>query len=145
MNQYQNQTNQNMNNSYQRQAFSNPGLNMATAAMLLGLGALFTVFTVFMPLLLGGLAVLFALLSKGYNPKMLTQAKVGAGCGIAGIVVVVFMFIGTYAVLFSNPDMLIEIGKEYDATYEELYGQDTEDIFGFSFEDMMEDYADMLD
>ena len=141
-NQYQ--SDQNQNNHYERQDFHNPGLTMATAALFLGIGALFTILTVFLPLLLGGLAILFAILSKGYGKKMLTQAKVGLACGLGGLLSVVTIFTASYAVLFSNPDMLVEIGQQYDEACEDMYGQSAEDMFGISFEDMMEDYADAL-
>lgn len=121
-----------------------PGLTMATISLFLGLGALFTVLSVFLPLALGGLAILFALLSKGYGKKMLTQAKIGFGCGIAGLALVIVMFISSFAMIFSNPDILVDFGKQYDAACEEIYGQPSEDLFGYSFEDMMEEYADAM-
>lgn len=122
----------------------NPGLTMATFSLFLGLGALFTTLTVFLPLALGGLAILFALLSKGYGKKMLTQAKIGLGCGITSFAIVVVMFLSSFAMIFSNPDILVDFGKQYDAACEEIYGQSSEDLFGYSFEDMMEEYADTI-
>lgn len=125
-------------------AFHNPGLGMAAASLFLGLGSLFTALTVFLPLAFGGFAVLFALLSKGYGKKMLAQAKVGFFCGLGGIGVTFVMLLSSAAMLFSNPDLLVEIGQQYDTVCEDVYGQSSEDMFGFSFEDMMEDYADAL-
>ena len=60
----------------------NPGMAMATASLLLGLASFFTIMTVILPFICGGLAILFALLSKGYGKKLLTQAKIGIICGV---------------------------------------------------------------
>lgn len=139
-----NQYQSNQNTQYPRSQFSNPGLTMASVSLFLGIGTLFTSLSVFLPMILGCLAIVFALLSKGYGKKMLTQAKVGFGCGLAGLSLVIVMLASTYVMLFSNPDMLTEIGQQYDAAYEDIYGQSMEDELGISFEDMLNDYADML-
>ena len=62
---------------------------MATMAMVLGLAGIFTMFTIYIPLICGSLAVIFAILSKGYGNKMLTSAKIGIGTAIAGIALIV--------------------------------------------------------
>lgn len=136
-----------MENNYYNQPVSkltNPGLTMAVTSLFLGIASLFSMLTIFLPLALGGFAILFALLSKGYAKKMTAQAKAGFICGLAGISVTATIFISSFAMIFSNPDMLVTIGQQYDAVCEDMYGQPAEDIFGFSFEDMMEDYADVL-
>lgn len=136
-----------MENNYYNQPVSkltNPGLTMAVASLFLGVASLFTVLTVFLPLAFGGLAVLLAVLSKGFGKKMAIQAKTGFICGLAGVSATVVIFISSVAMLFSKPDMLVEIGQQYDAVCEDVYGQSSEDLFGFSFEDMMEGYADVL-
>lgn len=138
----QNQFNQNRN--YQRTPFQSPGLTMASVSLVLGIGALFTLLTVFLPFILGSLAIVIALLSKGYGKKMLTQAKVGLGCGLAGISMVSVLTLSSYAMVLSNPEMLIEIGQQYDAAYEAANGRSTEADLGMSFEDMMNDFADKL-
>jgi hypothetical protein len=122
----------------------NPGMAMATASLLLGAASFFTALSVFLPLVLGSLAILFALLSKGYGHKMITQAKIGFFCGIGGICVTAVVFISSAAMLLKNPDMLIEIGQQYDAAMESMYGQSTEEIYGESFEDVMRQYADFF-
>lgn len=125
-------------------SFRNPGMAMATASLLLGLASFFTMLTVFLPLLCGGLAILFALLSKGYGKKMVSQAKIGLVCGIGGLCITAMMVGSSMAMLLSNPDMMVEIGQQYDTVMEDMYGQPTEDIYGTSFEDMMKEYTDML-
>lgn len=129
---------------YNYQKHASPGLSMATAAMFLGLAAMVTTMTVFLPLLLGGLAIILALLSKGYGKKMIIQAKVGMICGIFGLVVVGVIIFSVLATMISNPDLLIQIGQQYDAIYENLYGQSFESLNGYSYEDIMRQYADLF-
>lgn len=124
--------------------FRNPGMAMATASLILGAASFFTILSVFLPLVLGGLAVLFALLSKGYGKKMLTQAKIGLICGIGGFCITAAVFGSSMAMLLKDPDLLVEIGQQYDDAIESMYGQSTEEIYGESFEDMMEQYAELL-
>ena len=133
-----------MDYNNQNPTFHNAGATMAAASLFLGLGAVFTVLTVFLPLAFGGLAILFALLSKGYGKKMLSQARIGFGCGIASLCTVVFLFTTTFISMVSNPDQLIQIGKQYDAICENIYGQSSEDLLGYSFEDRMRQYADFF-
>lgn len=125
-------------------SFHNPGMAMATASLFLGIISFFTVMSVFLPFLFGGLAILFALLSKGYGRKMLAQAKIGLICGIGGLCVTVLLLISSAAMLLKNPDMLIDIGRQYDAAIENMYGKSTEEIYGETFENIMKQYADLL-
>lgn len=124
--------------------FRNPGMAMATASLLLGILSFFMIMSVIVPFICGGLAILFALLSKGYGKKMLTQAKFGLWCGVGSIAVTVGILISTVSLLLANPDMLIQIGQQYDTLMEENYGTSAEEIYGMSFEDMMKQYADMM-
>ena len=119
----------------------NPGMAMATASLLLGLASFFTIMTVILPFICGGLAILFALLAKGYGKKLLTQAKIGIICGIGSLVMTVGILISSIALLLQNPDLLIGIGQQYDELIEDTYGESTEDIYGTSFEDMMKEYT----
>lgn len=129
---------------FQQQNFHTPGMSMATASLLLGLAAIFTTMTVFLPIVCGCLAILFALLSKGYGKKMITQAKVGLAFGTGSLVLTVILFFASFNLLISNPDILVEFGKQYDATCESLYGQSSEEILGFSYEEILTDFAESL-
>ncbi len=139
-----NQNQANQNQYQQNTTFQSPGLTMASVSLVLGIGSLFTSPTVFLPFILGSLAIVFALLSKGYSKRLVTQAKVGLGCGLAGLAMVSVLTFSSYAMVLSHPEMLIEAGQQYDAAYEAANGRSTEDDFGMSFEDMMNDFADKL-
>ncbi|MGN1179831.1 MAG: hypothetical protein ACI4SD_01365 [Suilimivivens sp.] len=125
-------------------SFRNPGMAMATASLFLGVASFFTMLSVFLPFLFGGLAILFALLSKGYGKKMLTQAKIGLLSGIGGLCVTVVLCVSSMSMLLKDPDLLVEIGQQYDEAIESIYGQSAEEIYGESFEDIMKQYADLL-
>ncbi|MCI9664147.1 MAG: hypothetical protein HFI46_09770 [Lachnospiraceae bacterium] len=131
-------------NNGQTPVYHQAGVTMAAASLFLGLGAVFTVLTVFLPLVFGGLAILFALLSKGYGRKMLSQARIGFGCGIASLCTVAVLFVSTFISMVSNPDQLIQIGQQYDAICENVYGQSSEDLLGYSFEERMREYAELF-
>ena len=125
-------------------SYRNPGMAMATASLLLGLASFFTIMTVILPFICGGLAILFALLSKGYGRKMIIQAKIGLICGIGSLVMTASILISSMVLILQNPDMLIDIGQQYDELIEDTYGESAEDIYGISFEDMMKEYTDLL-
>lgn len=125
-------------------SFYAQGMTMATASLALGAASIFTALTVFMPLLLGGLAIIFALLSKGYGKKMIIQAKIGLACGIGGLCATAMMFLSSILLLVNNPEIIMEKAREYDAMIEDAYGQPTEDIYGYSFEDIMEEYTGLF-
>lgn len=120
------------------------GLTMASAALIFGAVSLLTILTIFLPLILGSVAIVLALLSKGREPKMLTQAKVGLSCGIAGLSVVLALLASSYAIMFTYPEMLPEAGRMVDTMYEETYDTKTEDILGFSYEDLMTQQAEKI-
>ncbi len=122
----------------------NPGQNMATASMILGLVSVFTVFTVYLPLICGGTAFVLAILSKGYGKKMLATAKIGIGGAIGGVVLVLSVFTSVMALLLSGGDALVDLGRQMDQRFERQTGQQLEDFLGESYEDIMKDYAEIL-
>lgn len=131
-----------MDYNYQKSPAS--GLPMATASMFLGLAAIITTMTIVFSPVLGGLAIVLALLSKGYSKKMVLQARIGMICGIFGLVVVCVIIVSLIATLINNPDLMIEIGQQYDAMYQNLYGQSFESVNGISYEDIMRQCADFF-
>ena len=117
---------------------------MAMAALLVSIGAVSTFWSVYLPFIFGSIAIILALLSKGSEKKMLTQAKTAIGCSIGGFVITIAVIISSLTFLISNPSILVEYGKQYDQVCEQIYGQSTEDIMGFSYEDMMSEYAEAI-
>ncbi|MCI8978894.1 hypothetical protein D5282_17700 [bacterium 1xD8-48] len=145
-NNYNPYTGQNQNNQYAPEpVLRNPGQSMATASMILGVVGLFTIFTVYIPLICGGLAVILAILSRGYGKKMLLAARVGIGTAIGAVVLIcsiIFSLVGI--LLASSGDDLVNFGKAMDEQFEQQTGIELEDILGQSYEDIMRDYTEIM-
>ena len=122
-----------------------PGQSMATASMILGLVSLFTLFTVYIPLICGSLAVILAVLSKGYGKKMPLTARVGVGTAVGGVTLIMtLLFTLTRILLSSSGDDLVNFGKAMDEQFEQQTGIELEDILGQSYEDIMRDYTEIM-
>lgn len=128
-----------------------PGNNgFAFAALILGVSALFSLFTVYLPLILGSLAILFALLSKGYGKKMAATAKIGFISAITGLSLILSLSLSvsphcTYYLQSLTDDQLLHYGSQIDQAIEMQLGQSTEEMFGTSYEDMMEQLVALRD
>ncbi|MBP5607337.1 MAG: hypothetical protein J6X66_03600 [Lachnospiraceae bacterium] len=104
---------------------------MANAALIMAGAAIFTVFTGVGPVFFGGLAILFAVLSRG-GEKKLKGAALGSvivsGCAIvAGIAMIVSVFIR----IEYDPTVRAQV----DQSFEMMYGVDYE-----GFKDGMQHY-----
>lgn len=129
----------------QRQPIRNPGRAMATASMILGIVSIVSILTVYVPIICGSLAIVLAILSKGYGKKMLPSARVGVGTGIGGIVLI-FSIVGSLVamILSLSREDLITFGRQMDQQFERQTGQELEDVLGQSYEDIMEQYAEIM-
>lgn len=142
-NPYTQQNNQ-YHSSAPRPGIQNPGQTMATIAMVLGLASVFCIFTVYLPLVLGSIAIILAILSKGYGKKMLATAKIGVGTAIGGLSMVLVLIASVFSLLMSNSDVLIDQGRQLDEQFERQTGQKLEDYLGKSYEDIMREYAELF-
>jgi len=90
-----------------------------------------------LPMGLGALAILLAILSKGYNYKLGKNEKLGVILG--SIAIGISVLISAYAVttVISHPDELREIVESADS----IYGEDYKEIYGKS---LMEMYDELL-
>ncbi len=102
-------------------------------SMIMGIVALVSSFllgwTLFIPYIIGSLAIVFAVLSKESYPKMNQRATAGFICGIASLVVTTCIFVIAMIALVavmadSNVDMsllleefITEFSKEYNSYY----------------------------
>ncbi len=102
-------------------------VNMATMALILGLISIPFCFFLYTGIILGGLAIVFAILSKGTADKLLTQAKKGIIYGTIGIVVGYCMFASNVHTLLTNPSYRQELNRV------------SEQVNGVSFDDMLEE------
>ena len=65
-----------------------PGQKLANAAMVLGIISILStiLMTIYIPLILGSIAIILAILSKGSKSRMAGQAMTGLICGAGGLV-----------------------------------------------------------
>lgn len=71
----------------------------------------------------GGLAIILAVLSKGYNTKMEKNAVIGLTAGIIGIV----LQIGTLIFSFYSIIHVPEFREQFNSLYEQMYGEPVDD------------------
>lgn len=117
--------------------YAAPGQKLANAAMVLGIISILStvLMTVYIPMILGTIAIVLAILSKGLKSRMAGQAMTGLICGAGGLIMNIGILISTLMFIFSHPQLLQEAAKTYDTQFEILYGEPTEEIFGQSLED----------
>lgn len=118
--------------AYQR-PFTEPGGSLASASMVLGIISIITsfTFTVYPAFVLGSIAIVLALLSKGRRPKLLSKAHAGIICAIAGLVLNTVIVVFCMVLLFTDPEVRAQVNK----TFEKQYGMSFDEMW----EDIMED------
>lgn len=116
-----------------------PGSNFATAALALGIASILSaaMMTIYFPFILGSVAIVLAILSKGTAAKMFKQAKAGIICAVVALVINLYLLISTFTYIIANPSLLIDTAKMYDSAIEQMYGVPSEEVFGESMEDMI--------
>lgn len=148
---YENETDYNSpKTEFSHGSRSNANNGFAFAALILGVCSLLSLFTVYLPLILGSLAIIFAILSKGYGKKMVTAAKVGFGTAIGSLSFLVCLIgavLGSIYLLLASytPAQLIKLGRNMDDQIESQIGMSTEDMFGTSYEELMEMLVSLKD
>lgn len=119
-------------NAYQR-PIAEPGSSFATASMILGIISIvlsFT-FTVYPAFVMGSIAIVLALLSKGRRPKLLSKATAGVICATCGLVINTVIVAVCMVLLFTDPDVRAEVNKtfekQYGMTFDEMWDEIMED------------------
>lgn len=106
-------------------------LNMFEAAsIVLAIGALVSCTCFYGAYIMGALAILFALLSRGGQMKMSSKAEFGLIVGIAAIVLTTIVTIGAVYIAIEEFGSIENVLREYC----EMYGLDFEQEFGNLFE-----------
>lgn len=121
-----------------------PTSKFATASMILGIGSLVCLCTIFLPLFLGALGILFAVLSKRRGRKMETAAVTGAvtssvGMGLSLIVCIVSL---ASAFFMLQPDNRGRLNALYEESFGMTYDEYIEELYG---EEMLEQMNDLFD
>ncbi len=102
-------------------------VNMASAALVMGLISIPMCFFLYTGIILGGMAIVFAILSKGTSQKLLAQAKKGIAYGTLGIVI-------GYSVITYNVHAVLTKPE-----YRQELNRMSEQINGVSFDDMLKE------
>lgn len=97
----------------------------ALFAKSLGIFSIFcAVFSVFFgSFICGGLAIILAILSKGYNTGMEKNAKIGIVTGMIGIVLQISMLAFSVYSIIHVP----EFREQFNSLYEQMYGKPVDD------------------
>ncbi len=97
------------------------------ASLVCGILAIITILTGVLPIFFGSLSIIFGILSKKSNIPYDTNAKVGFGCGTAGMLMSVAFMAMTFILL---PTMFKDevFRQQLDTTYKQIYGVDFEEF-----------------
>ena len=109
----------------------------ATASLVMGILALVTLCTIYLPIVFGSLSIIFAVLSKGNERKICGLSCAGIITSVSGIVFSIITIVTTIALLYSNPDFYQEYKDEMNRILSEQYG--------ITYDEMMEEYQNMLE
>lgn len=135
----------NPNNYRPPQDYPNSGTTFATVSMILGVGSVFTLLTVYLPIILGSLSIIFAVLSTGTGKKMLATAKVGIGSAIGSMAMVLALMSTVFGlILGTSRENMVRLGQQMDQMIENQMGASPEELIGESYENIMESFADAM-
>lgn len=109
--------------------------SFATASMFLGIFALFTISTVFLPIILGALSILFGVLAHRKGQKLDIPSLTGFISSAVALVMTVFTIVSAFKML---PTLL------NDESFRDQLNYFSEQLYGESFDEMLE-YAGGMD
>ena len=122
--------NYNINPNFQQKPRIVKRNRFESVSILLGIGALLSCTIFYGAYIMGALAILFALLSRGGHMKMSTKAKIAVFLGIAAIVLSTILTIGAIYVAIEEFGSIENALREYC----QMFGLDFEQEFGILFE-----------
>lgn len=79
--------------------------------------------------ILGGLGIVFALISRGSLSEVKGLALGGLITSIIGICMSVIMLMISFIYVFSNPEYIQQFDDMYDYMYEDIYGETFDDLY----------------
>lgn len=95
-------------------------------SLLFGIAAIVTSSLIVTSFLFGGLAILFALLSRGSSDKVTGTALGGLVTGICGICLAITICVSAIYLIFTNPD------------YRKLLNDTCKQMYGITFDQMLD-------
>lgn len=119
-----------------------PKNTFATAAMILGICSLMSLFTIVLPIPLGALAILFAILSKRKGEKAEAAAVSGIITAIIGVTIGIALSV---TMMISAINMLKPENRDMlNKQFEQLYGKDFDEYMSDMYGEDFDDYLDKL-
>lgn len=112
---------------YNKPPYSEPGSGFASASMILGIISIITsfTFTVYPAFILGSIAIVLGLLSKGRRNKLLSKAQAGIICASVGLITNTILVTVCMTLLFTDPNVRAEVNKtfekQYGVTFDEMW------------------------
>jgi hypothetical protein len=144
-NSYNNENPYNNNNPYQNNSWQyrpapmkSKGDGMATAALILGVMSVLSLFfmQLYIPFIAGSVGIILAILSKGSAQKLLSKAKAGIACCTMGLVLDILVCVGSVYLVFNLPTLMPDMVDEVNEMCEEQYG--------ISYDELMDEINEMI-
>ncbi|WP_026528320.1 hypothetical protein [Butyrivibrio sp. VCD2006] len=110
----------------------NPRVGFATAASVLGLISIALILSAYFSIILGGIAITMAILSRESNGKLYPQAKRGILFGLVGLVGGYALMVTSFVTVFTDPEA------------HRMVNQYSQAATGQSFDDMLEELTGNL-
>lgn len=110
----------------------NPRVSFATVASILGLISIALILSVYFSIILGGIAITMAFLSREQNGKLYPQAKRGIVFGLIGLIGGYALMVTSFVTVFTDPEA------------HRMVNQYSQAISGESFDDMVKEITDNL-
>lgn len=126
------------------ESYYKPANKFAMVSMILGICSLVLLCTIFLPLVLGALGIIFAVLSKRRGQKMETPAVTGVvtsslGLGVS-LIFCIFSLVSAFIML--QPENREQLNRVYEDSFGVTYEEYIEEIYG---EDIFEEMNDLFD
>ena len=105
-----------------------PRSAFSSVALVFAIGSLLTVMTVYLPLIFGSLAIIFAVLSKGARLKCNITELLTIAISLFSITIVIIAMVAAIYILIMNPQYVIDSIEAMAPMLEQIYGVTADEI-----------------
>lgn len=122
-----------------------PRNGFATASLILGVISILTISTVILPLFLGSLGILFAVLSKKCRQNFQGPALTGYVTSLIGLITsgVLTIFLLVSGITLLRPENRDNLNKMYEQTYGISFDEYTEQFYGEDVTELLDNFYEM--
>ena len=113
----------------EHQQKSEKGHQFITFSFVFALLSILTIQFIILPLIFGGLSILFAILGRGHSEEISPKGKVSIVISSFAIVLTIFVTTLAITMIFTNPTMRQQLNE----TSLQIYGETFDDTFEKSF------------